>query len=322
MLLKIEPPLFYLGLANMSNPFDLIPKGLLSPQTLKAYTNDWLQWEKHCSVTGYPTLPINTDKYMAFLESQKDTISLSTLNRRVATAKSAHKFNNLAPLVFPLKLKVFKDEIRARRRPIKQAPPLHFKDLLEICETPAIPVRNRALISIMFDAMLRGQDALELRWCDLHTETTDAGTRGYIKIWRTKGKWHDGGVDRALSRRTMELIGEYHKEASLGYKRPKHDRIFPIHISTIRQIFLTVSRTVHKRFTSHSPRVGATVEMLGAGISEVDICITAGWSSVEMVRMYARHAKAQTSGMTKFLHKKGESKWVDEKPDWMQFHQG
>lgn len=302
------------------NPFAGIANDLLAENTLKAYKSDWRMWSIHCDTFGIRPLPIDVEEYCDWIAIDIDDISFSTLDRRIATAKSAHKFCNLNHLQFPLRLKVLKSRIVARRKVVKQAPPLLMKDLHLICETPAISVRDRALVSFMFDAMLRGQDAIYPYWSDLIVEQDEYGTRAYIKIHKTKGKYNADGELRALSRRTMLLLEEYHQSASKGFKKPSKDRIFPIKVRTVRQTFDTISEKIGKRYTTHSPRVGATVEMVENGISEVDICINAGWSSVDLVRRYARKISPKNGASTKLMNKIHESKWLDDVPAFLEFH--
>lgn len=306
---------------NELNPFEIVPDRFLSPQTMRVYVGDWAQWHKYAMDNQISALPVNPERFTDYLDSIKDDIAFSTLGRKVAVAKSAHKFNNLSELHFPLRLKVIGTDIKSRKKKVRQAPAMNLPIVQQICETPAIPVRDRALISMMFDAMLRGSDAQEIRWQDIITPETEGGIRAYVEIFKTKGLLRPDADRRALSARTMNLLAEYHLELSNGFKKPEKDEIFPIHINTIRQIFTRVSKIIGKRFTSHSPRVGATVDMIEAGIGEVDVCVTAGWSNVEMVRRYARNAKAQNGGMVKLMNRTGEAKWLDEQPNWMNYHE-
>lgn len=306
---------------NIYDPFAIIPERYLSDQTLRVYRSDWKAWLTYCDDNGLTALPINTESYTDYLDSIKDDISFSTMGRKLAVAKSAHKYNNLSALAFPLRTKVIGMDIKSRKKKVKQAPAMNLKMVQQICETPAITVRNRALVSIMFDAMLRGADAQEIRWQDIITPESEGGIRAYVEIYKTKGMLRPDADRRALSARTMSLLAEYHKESSNGFKKPEHEAIFPLHINTIKQIYTSISKIIGQRFTSHSPRVGATVDMIEAGIGEVDVCVTAGWSNVEMVRRYARNAKAQNGGMVKLMNRTGETKWLEKRPDWLQFHE-
>jgi len=305
---------------NQRNPFEGIATDLLAVKTVRAYNYDWGMWCDYCDIHGHRPLPVDVEDFTDWLESEVDDIGLSTLNRRIATAKSAHKFNNLNTLEFPLRVRVLRQTINSRKKPVKQAPAMRLTDVHNICETPIVSIRDRALISLMFDALLRGEDALHLRWSDVIVEADEYGTRAYIRIMKTKGKFNAVGELRALSRRTVLLLEEYHEEASHGYKRPTNESIFPIGSRTVRQIFEQLEEKTGKRFTSHSPRVGATVDMIESGVSEVDVCINAGWSSVEMVRRYARNANVKKGAMTKFMNKVHESKWLDQEPVFCQHH--
>ena len=306
---------------NPERPFEHVPDELLSATTKKNYHSKFKKWVNYCNVIGIDPLPVSPVHFVDFIEQIIGDTKYTIVDVIIAAAQSSHKYNNLPTLIFPPKMKYLRTVGLKKRELIKQAPIMYYHQLMRILRHPSIDPRSKALISLMFDAMLRGQDVLEINWKDVFTKV-DAETgeiQGYVRIFKTKGKWYPNGNPRRISKNTMRWLSEYCKESAKGFKIPDHERIFPYCIRTIDYIFRRVSKKLKTRFTTHSPRVGSTIEMLKAGISDVEIANVAGWSSTDMVRVYGRNQSAENSGMAKFLETKN-AKSIDESPDFVKWY--
>lgn len=302
---------------NHLNPFEHISDDLLAATTKRSYLNEWRKWCNYCAMLGINPLPVDSERFLDFIAQILPYTKYTVIDIAITSAYAAHKYNNLGQLVFSSRLKLLRREGLRKREGIRQAPIMYHSQLMQILDLPQLSARDKALVSLMFDAMLRGGDVLHINWQDIFTQKRGAGQQGYVRIHRRKGKWFAEGNIKVLSAQTMHWLNEYHRTTLTRFKKDRN-KIFPVSVRSISKVFEKISKHMGMRFTTHSPRVGATIEMINAGIGEVDIANTADWSSTHMVKMYARNQKADHSGMAKFLGQKKIPSKMKEAPGFVK----
>ncbi|MFT5725710.1 MAG: integrase, partial [Bacteroidia bacterium] len=257
--------------------------------------------------------------YMLHLCSS-DSISHATVIRR----KSAiSKFLGMAKLPNPIKNGEYinalvKRELAAQNKYSRgdQATPLTIDLLVQInaCLEPnnLQDARDLALVNVMYDALLRSDEACKVRVGDVNRRDLT------LYVPATKSDQTGKGSFRYLSKTSIQLVDKFIVLAKLNvskemnYKQLSKEYLFRglspkktsvlesnISYSTIYRAFQRLSRLANLsiHLTSHSPRVGAAVTMAESGISDLDIQRAGGWKSTSMPARYTEQARVSAGGM-------------------------
>ena len=168
-----------------------------------------------------------------------------------------------------------------------------------------IDLRNRALLAVAYDTMLRRSELAALKASDLVEEANGAATllvrRGktdpdgsgavvyaardtmrIVRAWVSRGRIADGFLFRSLSR--TDKLGE------------------SLDPSQIPRIFKAMARAaglpedVAAGLSGHSARVGATQDMIASGIELAAILQAGRWKTTAMVNRYGERLMARRSG--------------------------
>ena len=145
-----------------------------------------------------------------------------------------------------------------------------------------------ALFSVMFDGMLRAEEAEEVRWGDV-SRTGDGSGRLYMP--HSKTDQFGLGEYVYLSRRSMVALDNL---AEVRRKQvvvnPKDDQIFQIGyremLAMVREACQAAG--LEGRFGTHSFRIGMAQELVLAGFGLVLIMRAGRWESPEMPAYYIR----------------------------------
>jgi len=172
-----------------------------APATRKAYATDFRLFKEWCDGKGAQSLPAAAETVAAFLAAEAEAgVRPSTLGRRVAAIRYAHK---LASLATPTDAEGVKATLRGIRRSVgaakvRKAPALANRVKAMIAASPdsLAGKRDRALILLGFAGALRRSELVALDLADI--EESDAGLRVTIRQAKTD---QDGeGVTIAIAR--------------------------------------------------------------------------------------------------------------------------
>jgi site-specific recombinase XerD len=168
--------------------------------TRKAYGTDFRLFRTWCDTKGVSALPAAPETVAAYLAAQARTSRPSTLGRRVAAIRYAHK---LAELPLPTDAEGVKATMRGIRRTlgsakIRKAPAVAAAMLGMVAGAPdnLAGLRDRALLLLGFAGAFRRSELVALDVNDI--EETEAGLRVTIRYSKTD---QDGkGVTIAIAR--------------------------------------------------------------------------------------------------------------------------
>jgi site-specific recombinase XerD len=168
--------------------------------TRKAYGTDLRLFRTWCDTKGVSALPAAPETVAAYLAAQARTSRPSTLGRRVAAIRYAHK---LAELPLPTDAEGVKATMRGIRRTlgsakIRKAPAVAAAMLGMVAGAPdnLAGLRDRALLLLGFAGAFRRSELVALDVNDI--EETEAGLRVTIRYSKTD---QDGqGVTIAIAR--------------------------------------------------------------------------------------------------------------------------
>ena len=177
--------------------------------------------------------------------------------------------------------------------------------LLEAAGDRLIDDRNRALLAVAYDAMLRRAELTSLQVADLLEEMQGHAT---LLVRRSKTDVEGCGETLYLARDTVRLvrawldrsvISEGRLFRSVGKSGRVGERLDP---SQVPRIFKAMAREaglpapVVEGLSGHSARVGAAQDMIAAGIELPAILQAGRWKSTAMVNRYGERLLARRSG--------------------------
>jgi site-specific recombinase XerD len=185
--------------ADLAAAVDLA-KAEKAVSTRKAYGTDFRIFREWCDARGVSALPAAPETVAAYLAAHAGTSKASTLGRRVAAIRYAHK---LAGLPIPTDAEGVKATLRGIRRTfgsakVRKAPAVAGKMLGMVAIAPdnLAGLRDRALLLIGFGGALRRSELVALDVADVaETET------GLLVIIRgSKTDQERAGVTIAIAR--------------------------------------------------------------------------------------------------------------------------
>ena len=285
--------------------FILAARGAFSANTERAVRSDLAVYGAWCAARGERALPAAAETVAAFVDAMAEEKAPATVRRYVASIAVAHRaVGQGGTLDSPPVRLALKRMHRRRGRRQGQARGLTWplrQRLLEAAGDRPIDLRNRALLAVAYDTMLRRCELTSLRVSDLlehvrgdatllvRRSKTDGEGRGaavylapdtfaLVRAWLRCGGIPDGRLFRSVNRGGG--IGE---------------RLDP---SQVPRIFKEMARraglppAVVDGLSGHSTRVGAAQDMIAAGIELPAILQAGRWKSPAMVNRYGERLLA------------------------------
>lgn len=287
------------------------------PTTRKVYTSAWARfeaWARQEGVEPLPAEPVTVAAYLVHRAANGLSLSSLALDR-----KAISYFHRQASLPTPTASEGVRRTVaglrnRAAERGTtepRQATGLREADLQAIVATAhsrivhpsgrtesAEAARLRgpvdiAIASVMRDAMLRRQEAANLRWGDVEFRP-DGSSRIIVRRSKT-------------SNQSAVLYVGLHATAALRRKRsedaPSEARVFGVQSGrTISRRIAAMCRQagLGEGYTGHSPRVGMTQDLTASGFSLVAIMNAGRWKSKRMPAHYARGEAAGNGAIARY----------------------
>ena len=177
--------------------------------------------------------------------------------------------------------------------------------LLEAAGDRLIDDRNRALLAVAYDALLRRAELVSLQIADLFEELQGDGS---LLVRRSKTDGEGSGEIVWVGPDTLRLVRAWLDRAGIAEGMlfrsvAKGGRIGErLHPCQVPRIFKAMAReaglpdAVTGNLSGHSARVGATQDMVAAGIELPAILHAGRWKSTAMVNRYGERLLARRSG--------------------------
>ena len=283
-------------------------RGALSANTLRARRSDLEIFTGWCIERGEAALPTDPDTVAAFVDSMTETRAPATVSRYVASILAAQRTEGMGEhaTAEPIRLALQRMHRQTGRRQ-EQALGLTFKlrqRMLEAAGDRLIDDRNRALLSVAYDSLLRRSELVALEISDL-VEDADGAATALVRTSKADPEGY--GAIVYLARDSMELV-----RAWLGRSGVSEGRLFrslnrgsignSLDASQVPRIFKAMARRAKlpdetvERISGHSTRVGAAQDMVASGISMPAILQAGRWKTPAMVNRYGEHLLAKRSG--------------------------
>ena len=284
-------------------------RSAFSRNTERALQSDLAIYAEWCGMRGERALPASAETVAAFVDAMAELRKPATVRRYVASIAVAHRAVGCArTLKSPLIRLALQRMHRCKGRRQDQAQgltgPLRGR-LLAAAGNRPIDLRNRALLAVAYDAMLRRGELTSLQVSDLLEEIGGDAT---LLVRRGKTDGEGKGEIVYLAKDTVRLVrawlecsgiseGRLFRSVSKGGRLG--ERLDP---SQVPRIFKAMARraglpaAMVEGLSGHSARVGAAQDMIAAGIELPAILQAGRWKSTAMVNRYGERLLARRSG--------------------------
>ena len=296
------------AMADALERFVHAARGAFSPNTERALRSDLGIYARWCAEHGERALPSSAEAVAAFVDEMADSRAPATVRRYVTSIGIAHRAIGCASVLeSPLVGLALKRMDRRKGRRQDQAKGLTWplrNRLLEAAGERLIDARDRALLAVAYDAMLRRTELVSLQVEDLLEEMQGHGT---LLVRRSKTDAEGRGATLYIAPDTVALVRAWRECAGIESGRlfrsvAKGGQLGErLDASQVPRIFKAMAEraglpsAVVQGLSGHSARVGAAQDMVAAGI-ELPLILQAGrWKSTAMVSRYGERLLARRS---------------------------
>ena len=281
----------------------------LSANTLRALNADLTLFASWCGERGLCALPSSSATVAGFVDAMAAVRSPATVRRYVASIALAHRVVGKSGPLKSVAVRLALQRMHRRKgRRQKQALGLTWalrQRLLSASGDRPIDARNRAMLAVAYDALLRRSELVSVQVAEVVEELP-----GYATLLVSRGKTDpqgDGAVVY-LARDTVALVREWRARGAVD-----DGRLFRsvtrggavgerLHASQVPRIFKGMARRAGlpeelvAGLSGHSARVGAAQDMVACGIEMPAILQAGRWKTSVMVNRYGERLLARRSG--------------------------
>jgi site-specific recombinase XerD len=273
--------------------------------TRKAYGTDFRLFKAYCDAKGVSSLPASPETVAAYLAAEAQTAKPSTIGRRVAAIRYAHK---LAGVGTPTDAEGVKATMRGIRRTFggarnKKAPAVAGKMLGMVAAAPEglAGLRDRALLLVGFAGAFRRSELVALDLADI----AETETALLVTIRGSKTDQERQGVTIAIARGDIacpvKALRAWLSAAGVETGpifRPinRHGNLLPSRLTAqsvarIVKVYAGRAGFDSDAFSGHSLRSGFLTSAAAKGASIFKMMDVSRHKSVETPRGYVRDAE-------------------------------
>ena len=283
-------------------------RGTLSANTERAMRSDLAIYAAWCDELGVPALPASAETIAAFVDAMAKARAPATVRRYVASIAAAHrsvgweKTGRAEPVRRALaRMHRRKGRRQAQARGVTAA---LRERLLDATGDGLMDARNRALLAVAYDTLLRRGELVALQVSDIVEEPDGAAT---VLVRRAKADPEGRGATVYLARDSVALVREWCERSGVS-----GGRLFRslsrgalgtrLDASQVPRIFKAMAEgaglpgAVVSGISGHSTRVGAAQDMVAGGIAMAAILHAGRWKTTAMVNRYGERLLARRSG--------------------------
>ena len=273
--------------------------GAFSENTLRAYRSDFKQYQAWCAKKKQPSLPATADLIAEYVDFTAEKNKSATIRRRINSLGTIFKLSKHPdPTKEPEVVLALKRMHRKIGRQQKQATPLTsdiLDQLLWQCDDGTRGLRDRVLLRLGYETMRRRSELCGFTFGDV----TDIPRRGpAIRLVRSKTDQEGASKLIPISKDLIDLILRWQTHAKLEgailRSVDRHGNVGPqlnsgsVCIILNRLLAKTAVADHGARFSGHSFRVGAAIDLVESGASLEKIMLRGGWRSSDSAMNYLR----------------------------------
>lgn len=273
--------------------------GAFSENTLRAYRSDFQQYESWCATKKRQSIPATAELIAEYVDFMATENKSATIRRRINSLGTIFKLSKHPdPTKEPEVVLALKRMHRKIGRQQKQATPLTkdiLDQLLEQCDDGTRGLRDQVLLRLGYETMRRRSEICSFTFDDL----TDIPRRGpAIRLIKSKTDQEGASKLIPISDYLVSLILKWRAHAKIGgailRSVDRHGNVGaqlrPGSIGTIvnRLLAKTSLPDQQTKFSGHSFRVGAAIDLVESGASLETIMLLGGWRSNDSAMNYLR----------------------------------
>ena len=274
----------------------------------RAMRSDMAIYRAWCRERDVPAVPASPRTIAAFIDAMARVRAPATVRRYVASIAAAHRAagKDRATKNEPVRRALSRMHRRKGRRQ-SQAEGLTGalrERMLEAAGEALIDARNRALLAVAYDTLLRRAELVGLQVADIVEDSDGAAT---VLVRRTKTDPEGRGAMAYLAPDSVALLNEWLERSGV-----REGRVFrslargvvgeALEAGQVSRIFKRMAREANlpeevvKGISGHSTRVGAAQDMVAGGIGMPAILHAGRWKTTAMVNRYGERLLARRSG--------------------------
>ena len=297
------------GLAEPLSAYLEAARGALSRNTERALRADVQIFAAWCRRHFRAAFPADAATVVAFVDDMGRVKTPATVRRYVSSIAALHRaLRQPSPLESSSVRFALKRMHRRRGRRQAQVRGLTWplrNRLLEATGDRLIDARDRALLAVGYDTLLRRTELVSLEVPDLLEEIDGTATL-LVRSGKTDA---DGrGATLYLARDTVQLVQAWHELAGVHGGRlfrsvRKDDAVGEkLDASQVPRIYKRMARRaglpgdIVETLAGHSTRVGPVQDMIACGIELPAILQSGRWKTTRMVQRYGERLLARRSG--------------------------
>ena len=279
-----------------------------STNTERAIRSDLSIYTAWCSERGVEALPASAETLATFVGAMAAARAPATVRRYLSSIASVQRALGFAkttqsePVQRALR-RMHKRNGRRQGQARGLTGPLRTR-LLGAAGDTLIDARNRALLSVAYDTLLRRAELVALDVEDINEEIDGAAT---VLVRRSKSDPEGRGATAYIASDSMTLVHEWLERSAIDEGKIFRSLVRGavgqgLDAGQVSRIFKGMARTaglpseVVEQISGHSTRVGATQDMVAGGIEMPAILHAGRWKSTAMVNRYSEHLLARRSG--------------------------
>ena len=284
-------------------------RGALSPNTERALRADVQIFAAWCRRHFRAAFPASAATVVAFVDEMARVKTPATVRRYVSSIAALHKaLRQTSPLESAAVRFALQRMHRLRGRRQAQVQGLTWplrNRLLEAAGDRLIDVRNRALLAVGYDTLLRRSELVSLEVSDLMEEIDGTAT---LLVRAGKTDPHGRGAMLYLARDTVQLVKQWRELGGVDggrlFRSVRKDAAVgeQLDASQVPRIYKRMARRAGLRgdivdtLAGHSTRIGAVQDMIACGIGLPAILQSGRWQTTRMVQRYGERLMAKRSG--------------------------
>ncbi|MDE2721634.1 site-specific integrase [Candidatus Palauibacter polyketidifaciens] len=315
---RIGPPETPAG--PLGEYLDAAADGSLSANTVRALRADLERFAAWCAERDLSPLPASPAAVAAYVEEVSRGLAPATVRRHVSSIAALHRAaGERSPSEHAEVRWALRRMGRRKGSRQEQVEGLTWalrQRLIGAGGSRLIDVRNRAILAVAYDAMLRRSELVALEVVDV---TVDRGGSASVLVRRAKTDPEGGGAVLYLHKDSVRLLKVWLAESGVAegplFRSVRKDGTLggALHPGQVPRIYKAMAKRagvraeVVERLSGHSPRVGAAQDMIASGIELPAIMQAGRWRSVRMVQRYGERLLARRNGAAQLarLQKRG-----------------
>ena len=262
-----------------------------------------------CAERGLAPLPARAATVVAYIEAMASVRAPATVRRYVSSVATVHKAAGEGSLLEHVTVRRALTRMHRRtgwRQTQVQGLTWALRQrLAEAAGHRLIDVRNRAILAVAYDAMLRRSELVALQVVDVTIERAGSAS---LLVRRAKTDPEGGGAMLYLHHDSVTLVRAWLSAIGIAggplFRSLRKDGTVGgrLHESQVPRLYKAMAERAGlpaemvRRLSGHSPRVGAAQDMIASGIGIPAIMQAGRWKSAAMVQRYGERLLAKRNG--------------------------